>query len=698
MDPLALLISVLLTSLLGATIGAAAGLVPGLHINNVSYLMASSSAALGGVLVACASPLGSRPGDAPLLVASMMVSALVAHLFTSLLPSVFLGAPDPGRALSVLPAHRMLLAGRGLEAVRLSLTGCVGGLAACIAALPLFRLIMGDPVEAYGKLRPSLALVLILITIVLIVSEPASGPARPRGRERARCVLVLERVRSAALVLSSREENDGAPPEGARYHPDGGRGGTGAPFPRAPAPVADIRPWAAPQHAGERVRVCGVVSERRERGGLVSFVVEEGSALRVLVPPGLAPGAGDARVGEVVVVEGWVAPVIRSGRALGRRLLATALFLSSGFLGVLVLASGRIGAHNWFPLGSPPVPDAAMLFPLFCGLFGLPTLLLGTLDAPSTPPQRDESRPLSSRRMLRGVLTGSLAGGLLGWFPGMTAAHGAVIARLFSGDDDGAEGESDRDGGREERREIGNKETGKRAGLREEGAGGGEARVEGTGDGGLAEGGAGPGRVDSGAGSESYCPGGVRMRRMRLAGSGTSGEDSGGIGGDDSTREFLIAVSAVTVANTFFNIVALFVILRARSGALHMTQLVLEGGLSAWWPATLVPPAFALLVVAAASSAALALPVTLRLGRALARLYDRVPYRKVQAGVVCLLVALLLVFSGAAGLAVAAAGICLGLIPPLAGVRRVHLMGAILLPVILLLLGVDGGVMGFLRL
>jgi TctA family transporter len=63
-----------------------------------------------------------------------------------------------------------------------------------------------------------------------------------------------------------------------------------------------------------------------------------------------------------------------------------------------------------------------------------------------------------------------------------------------------------------------------------------------------------------------------------------------------------------------------------------------------------------------------------------------------------MLVAMLLLFSGPAGLAVCGVAALLGSVPPLSGVRRVHLMGAILLPVIVYFLGAGTAVMAFLGL
>jgi TctA family transporter len=608
-----LLGAVLGFSLLGTILGAAAGLVPGLHINNLAYMLGASAGALSGAALGLLSPHGAGPGEALLLVAAVLVSCLVSHTMTSILPSVFLGAPDPGLALSVLPAHRLLLGGRGLEAVRCSLTGCVGGLAACLLALPLFRVVMGDPVDAYEKLRPILPAILVLVAVLLVASEPAD---LHRGR---RCVLILDRVREASLALSGTEAV-----HPSRSNGEAGREATPSSLPLAPcasrlAPCPiPIRPWQAPDHPGASVVVAGVISERRERRGRLSFVLEEGSALDLLVPDGMNAEADGLRVGAIVIAEGRVAPAARPSAGLRRRALAACLFLASGFLGLLVLESGRPPAANWYPLGAPPVPDAVMMFPLFCGLFGLPTLLLGIFESPAAPPQRDVARPLPLKNRLRGILTGSLVGALLGWYPGMTAGHGAVLARLAGGRGDA--------GGPEE----------------------------------------GPDDLDGSAG--------------------------------DATREFLVCAASVTVANAFFNIVALFVILRARSGALHVTRQVLGPGLERWETAASVPPAFALLAVSAALAALLAAPLTLMLGKRFSRLFDRVPYRRLLLGVLALLVAMLFLFSGPAGLAVCAVAACLGTVPPLAGVRRVHLMGAILLPVIVYFLGAGTAVMAFLGL
>ena len=176
MDGLVLLLGVLGIALLGSLVGIATGLVPGLHVNNVALALLAFEPAY---LPALASVTGNA--ESIVLLAGLLAAAAIAHGFAALLPSVFLGAPDEETALSVLPGHRLLAAGRGMEAV---LLGARGALLAVFLALPLllpFRLLLGDPVDAYGTLRPFVPLLLLLLVAVLLATE---GRGRRASRRR----------------------------------------------------------------------------------------------------------------------------------------------------------------------------------------------------------------------------------------------------------------------------------------------------------------------------------------------------------------------------------------------------------------------------------------------------------------------------------------------------------------------------------
>jgi putative membrane protein len=103
----------------GIGLGTLSGLVPGLHVNNLALLLAAVAP--------------SVPGP-PRLVGAAMLAAGTVHTFLDVVPALALGVPDPAMAASALPGHRLVLAGRGREALRLSALG--SGLAVALA-LPL---------------------------------------------------------------------------------------------------------------------------------------------------------------------------------------------------------------------------------------------------------------------------------------------------------------------------------------------------------------------------------------------------------------------------------------------------------------------------------------------------------------------------------------------------------------------------------
>ena len=93
--------------LVGCCAGIITGLIPGIHINLVSLLLVSVSGYFLGF-------------TSPIVLGVFIISMSVTHTFLDTLPSIFLGAPDADTALAVLPGHRLLLEGRGYEAVKLT--------------------------------------------------------------------------------------------------------------------------------------------------------------------------------------------------------------------------------------------------------------------------------------------------------------------------------------------------------------------------------------------------------------------------------------------------------------------------------------------------------------------------------------------------------------------------------------------------
>ena len=76
-------------------------------------------------------------GIAVLSIDIVLISMAVSHTFLDFITYVYLGAPNPDTALSILPAHRLLLEGKGHEAVQLATIGSLFGLIITILMTPL---------------------------------------------------------------------------------------------------------------------------------------------------------------------------------------------------------------------------------------------------------------------------------------------------------------------------------------------------------------------------------------------------------------------------------------------------------------------------------------------------------------------------------------------------------------------------------
>ncbi len=146
----------------GVALGSISGLVPGLHANNFALVLA-------GVAT-------SVPGP-PLFVGAAMLAAGVVHTFLNAVPAMALGVPDAEMAVTALPGHRMVLDGRGYEAIRLS---AIGSLLAVLVAIPLAIPVTWGMMAAYPTIRESLPLLLAVVVVALVASEP-DWPARGAG-------------------------------------------------------------------------------------------------------------------------------------------------------------------------------------------------------------------------------------------------------------------------------------------------------------------------------------------------------------------------------------------------------------------------------------------------------------------------------------------------------------------------------------
>ena len=112
-DPFLPLLLLIAFSMLGVLLGTITGLVPGFHPNNVAFILL----AIAPMLLAELHFVGTFGTSATIVVVSVILAASVAHTFLSFISAAFIGAPEGDTALCLLPAHRLLLEGKGLSGI-----------------------------------------------------------------------------------------------------------------------------------------------------------------------------------------------------------------------------------------------------------------------------------------------------------------------------------------------------------------------------------------------------------------------------------------------------------------------------------------------------------------------------------------------------------------------------------------------------
>ena len=546
-----LFLAVLICGLAGGLAGSLSGIVPGLHVNTLALLMLGVAALLEGWL----EPMTSTQGEVALLMAVLLASTGLAHTFVNFIPSTFLGAPEGETALSVLPAHRMLLEGQGYRAVLLSALGSLMAVGWVLALLLPLRWIVGSPVDLYLKIKHHLLWVLMGIAAILITTESRQVPYR--------------RVR----------------------------------------------------FKGQTIRVRGPLS-----------------------------------------------------RWLGRG-LATGVFLLAGMLGLVTW-----DLETTSPLDLP----SSVLFPVFTGLFGLATLLMSWGNLPDLPEQRMERVSVGAREAVLSGGLGAAAGVTVAMLPGATSGIGTVIAmqvhrlrtrlhkrrelraarRLGRAAVDSRQREADDDDDMDD-------ELAAILKMIEEGSilDAAPPTVESRTGEGMTD--ASP-SIDEGlpqiGALHSVCPSPPDPATR-------SGVDEVQL--EDTERTILI-LGSVNTAASLTVLAGLFILLRPRSGVAIAVNELLTVQL---WQATLPPQALAYLLMGLIVATLVAYPATCGLARLCARWFPRLDYQRLLRCIVAGLTLLVLLFTGPLGLLVLAVSTAVGLVAPLAGVRRSHAMGVLLVPI-----------------
>ncbi|MDI9395212.1 MAG: tripartite tricarboxylate transporter permease [Euryarchaeota archaeon] len=105
--------------------------------------------------------------------------------------------------------------------------------------------------------------------------------------------------------------------------------------------------------------------------------------------------------------------------------MALFMFLITGILGLFSFSKEEL-LNPIITFG-----EASMLLPLLSGLFGASQLVISFLTSSEIPSESVSKFELSRKRILRGIFTGSAAGSLLAWLPGLSSAIAALLVGIF---------------------------------------------------------------------------------------------------------------------------------------------------------------------------------------------------------------------------------------------------------------------------
>jgi putative membrane protein len=260
----------------GVALGTLSGLTPGLHVNNLALLLASAAPAV--------------PGP-PRLVGAAMLAAGVVHSFLDAVPALALGVPDAAMAATALPGHRLVVAGRGREAVRLSALG--SGLAVALA-VPLAVPVTRGMTVAYPVVRAHLSVVLGGVVAFLLLTE---------GSARAVVGGAAAFAGSAALGHATLDLSPAAPLSAGGMLTPLFAGLFGAPVLVEALSGSGVPEQDDPVIATTRRTVVTTALAGSVAGAVVGYLPGVSPAVAAVVALALVPGSAEAR-GFVVATSG----------------------------------------------------------------------------------------------------------------------------------------------------------------------------------------------------------------------------------------------------------------------------------------------------------------------------------------------------------------------------------------------------------
>ena len=145
----------ILVIFIGILFGILTGLVPGIHINLIASILLVNFSLFSSYF-----PIS--------YIIIFIISMGTTHTFVDFIPSVLFGVPSSDTALSVLPAHKLVLGGLAYKAIFLSSIGSLFGMVYAIITFPFFFFTLEI---SYNFVKPYIPYLLIFTLSSLILLE-----------------------------------------------------------------------------------------------------------------------------------------------------------------------------------------------------------------------------------------------------------------------------------------------------------------------------------------------------------------------------------------------------------------------------------------------------------------------------------------------------------------------------------------------
>lgn len=148
----------------------------------------------------------------------------------------------------------------------------------------------------------------------------------------------------------------------------------------------------------------------------------------------------------------------------------------------------------------------------------------------------------------------------------------------------------------------------------------------------------------------------------------------------DSSRRFIWLYSSISACGAVLAVGALFVLMRARSGAMDAAAYFLGDSVSGGAISDSTSPVISM-VLAMLLSACLSHSIALYVGPRFERARMVICSKTTTLAIIAFVCSLSVALTGTRGALLMATACCLGLLPPRVGVRRIMLMGCLLVPI-----------------